>query len=78
MAKNKGVIRLTFDCHGLTYLEVEDRFENWLLLNSTKTPLDIITGDSETMRNIIKRYLDKHKFQYYVPYWNSGMIVVSE
>lgn len=67
----------TFDCHGKTYYEVEDQLENWLLLNSTKAPLEIITGDSDKMRLIVKRYLDKHGFQYIVPYWNNGMIVVS-
>jgi len=69
-------MRPTFDCHGLTYYEVEDKFENWILLNSTKLPVDVITGDSEQMRTLIKKYLDKHKFSYNVPYWNSGMITV--
>lgn len=69
-------MRPTFDCHGKTYYEVEDAFENWILLNSTKLPVDVITGDSEQMRKIIRKCLDKHNFQYNVPYWNNGMITV--
>ena len=69
-------MRPTFDCHGMTYYEVEDTFENWILLNSTKLPVDVITGDSEQMRKIIRKCLDKHNFQYNVPYWNNGMITV--
>jgi hypothetical protein len=70
-------MRPTFDCHGKTYLEVEDQLENWVLMNEDKMPVDIITGDSDKMRLIAKQALDKHGFQYYVPYWNNGMIVVS-
>ena len=66
-----------FDCHSLTYLEVEDKFENWLLLNSTKLPLEIITGNSDKMKEIVKKYLDKHNFTYYVPLFNNGVIIVS-
>jgi hypothetical protein len=72
----KPLTRPTFDCHGLTYLEVEDKFENWLLLNSTKLPLDVITGDSDKMKLMIMGYLNKHKFIYNIPYYNHGMITV--
>ena len=77
MAKNKRTTWVTFDCHGLTYLEVEDKLENWLLMNQDKMPVEIITGDSDKMRLIAKQALDKHGFQYYVPHWNNGMIVVA-
>ena len=70
-------MRPKFDCHGKTYYEVEDMFENWLLLNQHKMPLEVITGDSEQMRKIIKKYLNKHNFSYNVPYWNNGMIVIN-
>lgn len=68
--------RHTFDCHGKTYYEVEEQFENWLLLNSTKTPLEVITGDSERMKQVVMKYINKHKFTYTFPYWNNGMIIV--
>ena len=68
--------RPTFDCHGLTYLEVEDKFENWLLMYSTKLPLDVITGDSDKMREIVKKYLNKHTFHYDTPYYNNGRITI--
>lgn len=66
----------TFDCHGLTYLEIEDKFENWLLLNSRDLPLEVITGHSDQMKKIVKKYLDKHDFMYQVPSHNPGTIIV--
>ena len=39
----------TFDCHNMTYSEVEDKFENWILLNSKNLPADVITGNSQKM-----------------------------
>jgi hypothetical protein len=67
----------TFDCHGMTYYDVEDQFENWLLLYSTRLPIEVITGDSNKMKSIVKKYLDKHNFNYTVPYWNNGTIIIN-
>ena len=68
--------RPTFDCHGLTYLEVEDKFENWILMYSGHMPFDVITGNSDEMKTIVKKYLDKYEFKYGVSYFNHGMITV--
>ena len=66
----------TFDCHNMTYSEVEDKFENWLLLNSTKLPLCVITGNSQKMKDIVTKYLDKHDFKHMISFTNQGMINV--
>lgn len=63
-----------YDCHNKTYTEVEDEFENWLLLN--QTPLTVITGNSEKMRNIIICVLQKHKYNYFINQYNLGAIQV--
>ena len=66
----------TYDCHNKTYFEVSEEFENWLLLNSSKTPIDVITGNSENMKRLVLEYIKKHSFQYSVPLYNNGMIIV--
>jgi len=65
-----------FDCHGMTYLEIEDKLENWLLMNCDCLPLEVVTGCSEEMRKLVKKYLDKHDFVYQVPPHNPGTIII--
>ena len=69
--------RLEFDCHGMTYFEVEDTLPNWLLINQYNQPFDIITGASEPMKNLVKTILDKYQFRYTIPIFNYGMIIVN-
>ena len=69
-------MRPTFDCHNMTYSEVEDKFENWILLNSKNLPADVITGNSQKMREIVKKYLDKYDFKYVVSFSNQGLLNV--
>ena len=64
------------DLHGVFHSEVRDKVENFVLLNSTKLPVRIITGDSQRMRNLTVNILDKHKFNYDVPAYNPGEIIV--
>jgi len=64
------------DLHGVFHSEVRDKVENFVLLNSTKLPVRIITGDSQRMRNLTVNILDKHKFNYDIPAHNSGEIIV--
>jgi hypothetical protein len=68
--------RSEFDCHGLNYLEVEDKLPNWLLINQFNLPIDIITGASDKMKQVVKEILDKYEFKYHVPIHNSGMITI--
>ena len=62
------------DLHGLSHLEVPDKVENFILM--TETPFRIITGYSPTMRNIVIKVLEEHNFQYHIPVFNQGEIVV--
>lgn len=64
------------DLHGVYHSEVRDVVENFVLLHSTELPLKIITGDSIRMRNLTENILNKHKFDYYTPAHNSGVIIV--
>jgi len=64
------------DLHGVFHSEVRDKVENFVLLNSTKLPVRIITGDSMRMRNLTENILKKHNFVYDTPAHNPGEIIV--
>lgn len=66
----------TFDCHQKTYLEVEDQFENWLLMNQKERPLHIITGRSTKMKDIVMKEIKKHEFQISEWHYNPGLIII--
>ncbi|NBP58956.1 hypothetical protein EBU71_20905 [bacterium] len=66
----------TYDCHGKTYYDVEDQFPNWLLLNSTYTPLHVITGNSDGMKNVVVKILKEYDFNYMISPDNNGKIIV--
>lgn len=66
----------TFDCHNRTHSEVNEEFENWLLLNWDNMPLKVITGKSEEMRKIIVSYLHVNKAKYSIEVNNPGQIMV--
>ena len=62
------------DLHGLTHTEVPDLVENFVLLN--EPPYRIITGHSTKMREIVIKVLEEHNFNYGIPMFNQGTIVV--
>jgi len=64
------------DLHGVNHDQVWDTVENFVLLNSEKTPLKIVTGLSDKMRDIVKEVLDFYYFEYEVPLYNQGQITV--
>ena len=66
----------TFDCHQKTYLEVEDQFENWLLMNQRERPLHVITGRSQKMKDLVMKEINKHEFQVSEWHYNPGLIIV--
>jgi len=84
--KNKGSRRSTIvdmdcsidnsslDLHGIRHHDVDRKVENFVLLN--KTPLKVITGKSERMRNLVTDVLHRHDFNYEIPKVNNGMIRV--
>ena len=66
------------DLHGLNHEQVWDKVENFILLNSDKLPVRIITGLSEKMQDLVKEVLDYYEFGYEVPIYNPGQITVLE
>ena len=50
------------DLHGIKHEDVNRVVENFVLLN--ETPLNIITGNSTMMREVVVEVLEKHKFVY--------------
>lgn len=43
-----------YDCHGKRYEEVQSELANWIYLNQWNTPLNIMTGNSEKMKGIVR------------------------
>ena len=50
------------DLHGIIHSEVDRLVENFILLNIP--PLRIITGNSDTMRGLVIKVLDRHNIEY--------------
>jgi len=69
------------DLHGLTHEKAIQKVEHNLILNQLCKygSIEIITGKSPELQDkIIKEVLDIHKFSYYIPPHNTGMMYVSD
>lgn len=72
---NKSRASGVLDLHGIKHAEVELMVENFVLLNPL--PLEVITGNSNEMKRIVKGVLNKHSFKYMDGcLWNTGVIKV--
>ena len=60
------------DLHGIRHSEVDRLVENFVLLN--KPPLDIVTGNSDSMYKFVIKVLDRHSIKW--EQWESGTIKV--
>ena len=60
------------DLHGLRHDEAERQVENFVLLN--ETPLSIITGNSDKMREIVEYVCNKHNI--HCERWDWGEIKI--
>ena len=69
-------IQPRYDCHGKTYMDVEDKLPNWLLLNQDRTPIHVITGNSEKMKEVVMTILNDYGFKYAIPNNNQGIVIV--
>jgi|TARA_R110001592_G_scaffold4546_1_gene25506 hypothetical protein len=68
------------DLHGMNHNEAIEKSEDFLMDISVTTYFDgtLITGNSKTLQDkIIKYVLNKHNFNYYIPTWNQGTIIVT-
>ena len=50
------------DLHGIRHEDVDRIVENFVLLN--KPPLEIITGHSDKMPELVRDVLDRHNIEY--------------
>jgi hypothetical protein len=64
------------DLHGKKHNEVSHLIEDYIL--TTKTPFSIITGNSNTMKNITTNILDNYKFKWVIFSANLGEIIILE
>ena len=62
------------DLHGVRHPDVDRIVENYVLMNTT--PMNIITGRSDKMKDLVINVLIKYRFQYYIRCHNAGMITV--
>ena len=63
------------DLHGIKHADVDILVEDFVLTN--KTPMTIITGNSETMRKKTISILDHYKFKWMIMSNNLGEIIVT-
>lgn len=66
------------DLHGMTHDDALIKAEDFVLLQSQDTIFQcrIITGNSYKMTTKIIKMLSEYGFNYYIPTWNSGEIIV--
>ena len=50
------------DLHGVRHSDVDRLVENFVLLNNP--PLEIITGNSDKMPELVKEFLDRHNINW--------------
>ena len=76
-----AVTAAEIDLHGWTYDEVKDRLPNMLILyhNGGRGPIEIITGNSEKMKAVVREVCKKHRFEIDEA-WNTnpGTVVIRE
>ena len=78
----KAILRnnTEIDLHGLTHGEVEDKLENWLILQYIlgNFPLHVITGNSSRMKTLVEVSAKRRGFKTSEPLdGNSGVLLVS-
>ncbi len=67
------------DLHGVKHQDVEHTLENFFLweTKNQKQLIEVITGRSPQMQQIVTKWLDKYEFSYYIPAYNTGVVYVN-
>ena len=67
------------DLHGMTHDDALIKAEDFVLLQSQDRVFQcrIITGNSYKMTTKIVEMLESHEFNWYIPTWNTGEIIVT-
>lgn len=71
---------LKIDLHGFTYAKVKDILPNWLITNYNNgvDDFEIVTGNSEQMKNLVKNICLKNGFRAENSWnGNSGSLIVA-
>lgn len=75
------VMKHKLDLHGVSHREAIQKAESFLIEASFDRTMvaEIITGKSKSMQDsIIKEVINPYKFNYYIPAYNEGMIIVTQ
>ena len=69
----------SIDLHGLSHTKAKEEVEEILLSSSAlgSFEIEIITGNSKAMKDIVIGVCSDNDFDYYVPSDNLGTVVVS-
>lgn len=71
-----GGLYKTYDCHRKSHTEVMEELENWILLNQYDTPLEIITGNSEGMKDIVRETCKRMWIDVREGWVNKGTMII--
>ena len=69
--------KATLDLHRVKHADVEDKLIDFFFWQKFDfKEINIITGNSQKMQEIVMDFLDKYEFKYYISSYNLGEIVV--
>lgn len=68
----------SLDLHGIKHSEVQKLMDSFLFENmkSEQTKVEIITGLSDQMKNVVKKVLEDYDFEFEEDFLNKGKINV--
>ena len=67
-----------YECHQKSRDEVKDEILNWIYLNQHLTPLEIITGNSEGMKGIVKDVCKENGIFIRESWINGGVLIIDK
>ena len=71
--------KTTLDLHGVKHADVEDKLIDFFFWHGfDHKEINIVTGNSQKMQELVMDFLDKYEFKYYISSHNLGEIVVVE
>ena len=69
----------TLDLHGVKHANIEDKLIDFFFWHGFYYKgVNIITGNSQKMQEIVINFLDQYDFKYYISSHNLGEIIVVE
>jgi hypothetical protein len=71
--------QITLDLHGVKHADVEDKLIDFFFWHGfDHKGVNIITGNSQKMQELVMDFLDRYEFKYYISSHNLGEIIVVE